>query len=106
MRGMLCRAPGMVVSVRVHRRNAIWQSRLLWNREEFASGWQRHDDDMSFYVWNGNCAEFPVGRHIRGYQNLRSNRGSVDGGAWPPPELLRILRAAEFHDIPERWRNL
>ncbi|HWQ38375.1 MAG TPA: hypothetical protein VNM24_07145 [Burkholderiales bacterium] len=106
MRRTLSRAPGAVVSVRLERRNAIRQNRLLWNREEFASGWQPHDDDMFFYLENGNCAEFPAGRDIRGYQNLDYDGRPVDVEAWPPPELLRVLRAAEFDDIPERWRNL
>lgn len=106
MRGMLRRAPGVVVSVRLARRNAIRQNRLLWNREEFAAGWQPRDDHLSFYLENGDCAEFPAGRDLRGYQNLKGDGRPVDVTAWPPPELRRVLRAAVLEDIPERWRSL
>jgi hypothetical protein len=106
MRRTLRSAPGVVVSVRFERRNAIRQNRLVWNREEFASGWQPHDDETSFYLANGRCDEFPAGRAIRGYQNLNYDGRPVDVDAWPPPELLRVLRAAELDDIPERWRHL
>jgi hypothetical protein len=96
----------VVVSVGLHRRNAIRQNRLLWNREEFASGWQAQDDSMFFYLENGNCDEFPAGRDIRAYQSLEYDGRPVDVKAWPPSELLRVLRAAVLDDIPERWRSL
>jgi len=106
MRRTLRRAPGVVVSVRLHRRNAIRQNRLLWNREEFAAGWQSQGEDVSFYLENGDCAAFPAGRDIRGYQPLEYDGRPVDVTAWPPSELLRVLRAAVLDDVPQRWRSL
>lgn len=106
MRAMLRGAPGVVVSVRLHRRNAIRQNRLLWNRQAFAAGWQSQDEDVSFYLENGDCAAFPAGRDLRGYQPLTYDGRPVDVTAWPPSELLRVLRAAVLDDIPQRWRSL
>lgn len=106
MRRMLREAPGVVVSVRLHRRNAIRQNRLLWNREAFAAGWQSQDNNVSFYLESGDCAAFPAGRDVRGYQRLEYDGRPVDVNAWPPSELLRVLRAAVLDDIPQRWRNL
>ena len=106
MRATLREAPGVVVAVRMERRNAIRQNRLLWNHKEFAAGWQPHDDDISFHVVDGSCDQYPQGDAIRGYQNLDYDGKPVDVEAWPPPELLRVLRAAELDDIPGRWRSL
>lgn len=56
LRATLGAAPGVVVTVRLQRRNAIRQHRRPWNREEFAAGWRPHHGGIRYYVANGSCS--------------------------------------------------
>jgi hypothetical protein len=103
MRATLSAAPGVVVSVRVERRNAIMQNRRLWNRSQFAAGWTPRGEEIAFYDANRSCASYLVGDPIRGYQQSEEIRPPE---VWPPRDLIEVLRASRLDDVPERWRNL
>lgn len=107
MRSTLRAAPGVVVTVRFERRNAIRQHRKWWNKSEYPEGWQDRDDEVPFYFANGTCDPYPKGSEIRGYQRYEFTGPKPPGaGEWPPRELLRILRADELDAIPEKWQEL
>jgi hypothetical protein len=106
MREALRAAPGVVVSVRIERRNPIRQHQRLWNHSEFAAGWEAGDDETPFYEVAGSCDRYPEGRAIRGYENRDYDGPPVAVDVWPPPELPRVLRAGRLDPVPERWQGL
>jgi hypothetical protein len=107
VRRLLGEAPGVLVSVRIQRNNAIKENRKPWNSgTEFAAGWASQNEETPFYDANDSCDQYPVGRAIRGYQksDYEERLRAVD--IWPPDELLYVLGASALISLPERWNSL
>ena len=100
-------APGVVVSMRVLRKNAIRENRKPWNRgSQFASGWTTPSDSIPFYDPEGSCDGYVVGQRLRGYQKYDYDERVEAPKSWPPEALIEVLGASEMAPLPARWANL
>lgn len=107
MHRLLRASPGVVLSVRVQRRNAIRENRKPWNRgSQFAAGWTTEEVATPFYDANGSCDQYRDGSAIRGYQQSDYEERIRSADIWPPEELLRVLRASALAAVPERWKDI
>jgi hypothetical protein len=107
MHQLLRAAPGVMISVRVDRKNAIKQNRKPWNSgSQFAAGWTTQEDDTFFYDANGSCEQYPDRSAIRGYQQSDNEARLSSADIWPPVELLYVLRASALAPVPAEWKAL
>ncbi len=107
MHRVLRDAPGVVVSVRVLRKNSIRENRKPWNRgSQFAWGWITQTEETLFYDENGSCSQYPQGHEYRGFQAYDLNGRIAPPTAWPPAKLLDVLGASLMAAVPERWQGL
>jgi len=107
MRRLLGDTPGVVVSVRIERNNAIKENRKPWNSgSQFAAGWTSQIEETPFYDANGSCDQYPVGSGIRGFQKSDYEERIQSADIWPPEGLLSVLRASALSPIPEKWNGL
>lgn len=107
MHRVLRDAPGVVVSVRVLRKNPVRENRKPWNRgSQFASGWTTQTDETLFYDENGSCDSYSQGRELRGFQAYDLNGRIEAPTSWPPTELLDVLGASLMAAVPEKWQGL
>lgn len=97
-------APGVVMWVRVERRNRIMHHQRWWNRSQFAEGWEPGGDEIRLYDEGGSCDQYPAGRAIRGY--VDAPYAVPFPNVWPPEELWFVLNAARLRMVPERWKDL
>jgi hypothetical protein len=104
---LLGEAPGVLVSVRIQRNNAIKENRKPWNSgTEFAAGWTPQNEETPFYDANGSCDQYPDGRAIRGFQKSDYEDRLRSADIWPPDELLSVLSASALIPLPEQWKGL
>jgi len=107
MQAQLRDAPGVLVTVRMQRKNAIRENRKPWNRgSQFASGWAAQSDETPFYDADGTCARYRQGDTLRGYQAHDADDVLATASVWPPAKLLRILGASNMAAVPARWAEL
>jgi hypothetical protein len=107
MRRLLRDAPGVVITVRMQRQNAIRENRKPWNRgSQFASGWTPQSDDTFFYDADGTCDRYAEGSAVRGFQASDADEVLASANVWPPATLLRVLRASKMAAVPPRWAEL
>jgi hypothetical protein len=107
MRRQLGDAPGVIVTVRMQRQNAIRENRKPWNRgSQFASGWVQQSDDKFFYDADGSCAQYETGTTLRGFQRYDADQILSGPQVWPPSTLLRILSASAMAAVPARWAGI
>ena len=100
-------ASGVVVSVRVQRKNPIRENRKPWNRgSQFASGWTTQSDETLFYDENGSCDRYPQGHELRGFQAYDYNGRIEPPTRWPPAALIEVLGALVMAAVPEKWQSL
>jgi hypothetical protein len=104
MHRLLSDAPGVVVSARMSRKNAIRENRKPWNRgSQFASSSMAVSEETLFYDANGNCDQYPEGRAFRGFQKHDYEQRILAARVWPPAVLLDVLRASMMYPVPQRW---
>lgn len=104
MRRQLRDAPGVVIAVRMQRRNAIRENRKPWNRgSQFASGWMPQSEDTFFYDADDSCDRYPEGSAVRGFQAYDADEVLAEASVWPPATLLRILGASKMTEVPAAW---
>lgn len=107
MHRMLRDAPGVVVSVRLLRKNPILENRKPWNRgRQFASGWMTQAEETIFYDADGSCDEYHVGDKFRGFQKHDYEERIHAPGNWPPSVLIDVLGASLKLPVPQRWSGL
>jgi hypothetical protein len=100
-------APGVLVTVRIQRQNAIRENRKPWNHgSQFAWGWTAQSQDTPFYDADGTCDRYATGSALRGYQAYDADEVLSTPSVWPPSTLLRILGASRMADVPPRWTDL
>jgi hypothetical protein len=104
---MLQDAPGVVVVVRMSRKNPIHENRKPWNRgSEFAGGWTTTTEETPFYDANGSCDEYPHGREFRGFQKHDYEERIQAARVWPPAVLIDVLGASLMGPVPARWAGI
>ncbi len=107
MHRVLSDAHGVVVSVRVLRKNSIRENRKPWNRgSQFAWGWIAQTEEIPFYDENGSCDQYPQGREFRGFQSYDLNGRIEPPTSWPPNTLVEMLGASLMAPVPDRWQGL
>lgn len=107
MRRLLVEAPGVVMSVRIQRNNAIKENRKPWNSGTgFAAGWASQNEQTPFYDANGSCDQYPDGSAIRGFQKSDYEERLRSAEIWPPDQLLHVLSASALIPVPEQWKGL
>lgn len=107
IRRQLRDAPGVLVTVRMQRQNAIRENRKPWNRgSQFASGWMQNSEDKFFYDADGSCAQYQAGTALHGFQRYGADEILSGPQVWPPSTLLRILSASAMAPVPTKWIGL
>jgi hypothetical protein len=107
VRQLLGEAPGVVVSVRIQRNNAIKENRKPWNRgTRFAAGWASQDEQTPFYDASGSCDQYPDAGAVRGFQKSDYEDRIRSAEIWPPDELLGVLGVSALTPVPEQWKSL
>jgi hypothetical protein len=108
VRQVLRDAPGVVVAVRMVRKNPIKENRKPWNRgSQFAWGWQTAPaEDTLFYDAGGGCERYPTGSELRGFQAYDYDDRIPAPTAWPPTTLIDVLGASVIAPVPPQWANI
>ncbi|HEU4590814.1 MAG TPA: hypothetical protein VFS13_07890 [Steroidobacteraceae bacterium] len=107
MQRQLRDAPGVVITVRMQRQNAIREHRKPWNRgRQFATGWTPQSQDTLFYDAHGTCDRYAEGSTVRGFQAYDADEVLAEASVWPPAKLLRMLGASKMAEVPAKWAEL
>ncbi len=100
-------APGVVVSVRMLRKNPIRENRKPWNRgSQYAAGWTAKTEQTLFYDADSGCDRYPAASAFRGFQNYDYNERIEAPKSWPPAILIDVLGASVMAPVPEKWASL
>jgi hypothetical protein len=100
-------APGVVVVVRVLRKNPVHENRKPWNRgSEFAGGWTTTTEETPFYDADGSWDQYPDGREFRGFQKHDYEERIQAARVWPPAVLIDMLGASLIGPVPAKWAGI
>jgi len=100
---MLREDPGVVLEVKILRKNAIYEKQKIWNKGvRYAEGWRSEYETKSYFARyaGGSCDGYPIGAQAQYFPPHATSK------EWPSKELPIFLDMLVLESIPAQYQSL